>query len=380
MNGKTTTTVQTAPPSPEENAYLQSQQALAAKQLEILGSQQDFNQSYMDQIKPILDQQNELLSKSLAAANDPIQAELQQKTTQAQLQALQDNADLAPLQKQVLQAQLQATLKGPGATPEQSAQIDAASKAALDSGTSDINDFQTTALQSLRNNLAPGLGLRPSDTPIVDRGQLVAKEAVRQQGQLATSLAGANAQAKLNYPLAASGVQQAGADFSANLGNAASAFQASLADAAATNRLRLLSSGSDAIGTGINQGIGLVTGSRGNPLSFSRGQTTTQSSSPGLSSILGGIGGLASGIGALGGSAGLAGVLALSDERMKTDIQTVGNDRAGRRWVNFEYKGDPSHVRHVGVIAQEVEKSDPEAVLTNGIGLKFVDYSKLRAA
>lgn len=367
MPGQTTTNVTQGPPSPEEAAYLQSQQALAAKQLEIISSQQDFNQSYMDQIKPILDQTLQLQSQQLAAANDPVQQEINQKTAAQQLQALNDQADLAPLQKQVLQKQLQDIANGPGATPEQQAQIDAATKGQLDKGTSDITDFQDTALQSLRNNLSPSLGLRPTDTPITDRGQLVAKEATRQQGQLVSSLATANAEAKLNYPLAAAGVSQAGADFAGNLKSASDQFQAGLQDAAATNRLRLLGSASDLINSGTSTGIGLITGSRGNPLSFQRDSTTTATKAPGFVDILGAAGGLASGLGAMG----------LSDARAKTNVRTEGFDEEGRRWVRFQYKGDLTHTEHVGVIAQEVEKTDPDAVLTDGRGVKYVAYNRL---
>lgn len=363
MDSKTTVTQ--GPPSPEESAYLQSQADLAQKQLEILGSQQDFNQSYLDQIKPILDQTLQLQQQQLAAANDPTQLAITKLTAQQQLQALQDNADLAPLQKQVLQKQLQDVLQGPNATPEQAAQIDAATQAAQDKGTSDISDFQDTAEQALRTNLSPSLGLRPTDTPIVDRGQLVAKEAVRQQGQLTSNLAQANAEAKLNYPLSAGQLEGAQSQFAGSLTEAANQFQAGLADAANTNRLRLLSSASDMINSGTQTGIGLVTGSKGNPLSFTRDQTTSKSM--GFGDLLGAAGGIMSGLGALG----------LSDARAKTDIRTEGYDDAGHRWVSFKYKGDKSRTDHVGVIAQEAEKISPDAVLTDSRGVKYVAYNRL---
>lgn len=369
MGGSSTTTVTQAPPSAEETAYLNSQQALAAKQLELLTQQQSFNNDYLTQVKPLLEQTIAAQTAALAQANDPVQQEIAKKQAALQLQSLQDAADLAPLQKAVLQKQLEDIQNGPGATAEQAAQIDAATQGQLDKGKSDINEFSTTALDNLRTQLAPGLGLRPTDTPIVDRGQLVAKEAVRQEGQLTSSLATANASAKLNYPLAAAGVSQAGADFAGNLKQASDQFQAALQDAAATNRLRLLSSGSDIVNSGTNQGIGLVTGSRENPLSFSRGSTQETSQSLGLGQILGGIG---QGLGAIG--------MFASDARVKYNVETDYYDRKGRRWVNFTYKGEPPSVRHHGVIAQEVERTDPDAVFTNGIGLKVVNYAKLREA
>lgn len=302
MGGSSTTKVEQAPPSEEEKAYLTGQQALASKQLELLNSQQDFNKSYLDQIKPVLDQQTELLTKALSAANnpDPVQAAIDKQTSAQQLQALQDQADLEPLQKQLLQKQLQDSLQGTAATPEQTAQIDAATSAAFDKGKQQVQDFSTDALDQLRTNLSTTLGLRPTDTPITDRGGLIAREGVRQVGQLSSSLAEANANAKLNYPLAASQVSQAGAGFSANLKQTSDAFQASLQDEAAQNRLRLLGSAGDTINSGTQTGIGLVTGSRGNPLSFQRGSTSTSNTTPGIGSIIGGLGGLASGLGSLG--------------------------------------------------------------------------------
>lgn len=372
MGGKTTTSNTPNPPSQQELDYYASQADLTKKQLEILGSQTDYNQSYLDQTKPLLDAQMQLLQKQLDAENnpDPVQAEIASKSAALQLQNLNDASDLAPLQKQVLQAQLQSiTDQNKGPTDQQIASIDAATKSAYDTGVSDINEFSNNALQQIRNNLAPGLGLRPTDTPIEDRGQLVAKEATRQAGQLATSLAGANASARLNYPLAVAGVNQAGADFTANLKAASDQFQAGLSDAAAANRARLVGTSSDIINSGTNAGIGLVTGSRGNPLSFaSTGSSTTQTTSPGFFDYLS----------AAAGAAKAGAGIAASDARAKYNIVTVGHDNSGRRWVDFTYKGEPADVRHRGVIAQEVEKTDPEAVLTNGIGLKFVDYGKLK--
>lgn len=69
-------------------------------------------------------------------------------------------------------------------------------------------------------------------------------------------------------------------------------------------------------------------------------------------------------------------VLAFSDKRLKTDIETVGKDAAGRRVVAFRYKGEPKHVSRIGHIAQDVEKSDPHAVRKIG-KYKAIDYGLL---
>lgn len=87
-------------------------------------------------------------------------------------------------------------------------------------------------------------------------------------------------------------------------------------------------------------------------------------------STISGIGGIVSGI---------AGFAAMSDVRSKTDIETVGYDKAGRRWVDFRYLWDEPGTKRRGVIAQEIAANDPQAVSRDqATGLFLVDYSKLR--
>jgi hypothetical protein len=68
---------------------------------------------------------------------------------------------------------------------------------------------------------------------------------------------------------------------------------------------------------------------------------------------------------------GAAGLLALSDERMKEDITRVGVTDDGHNVYTFRYKGSPQV--HMGVMAQEVEQTTPEAVREID-GIKYVDY------
>ena len=80
------------------------------------------------------------------------------------------------------------------------------------------------------------------------------------------------------------------------------------------------------------------------------------------------------------GSAGVTGLASLftgSDERLKEDIQTVGELFDGTNVYRYRYKGDP--VTRIGVMAQEVQKRDPEAVADLGgdfAGFLGVDYKK----
>lgn len=103
-------------------------------------------------------------------------------------------------------------------------------------------------------------------------------------------------------------------------------------------------------------------------------QTTTSSTNPfttGLGALFGGMGAL----GSLGGTGGLPALLALSDMRAKEDIKPVGMLFEGTNVYAFRYKGDPTHRTHIGLMAQEVEQSRPDAVHEIG-GVKFVDYGK----
>lgn len=71
---------------------------------------------------------------------------------------------------------------------------------------------------------------------------------------------------------------------------------------------------------------------------------------------------------------GVGSLFALSDERTKKNIKPVGKAN-GQKIVKFEYKkgfGKPGI--KVGMLAQDVEKKTPEAVVTGRDGLKRVNY------
>ena len=77
----------------------------------------------------------------------------------------------------------------------------------------------------------------------------------------------------------------------------------------------------------------------------------------------------------LGGITGASTLLPLlfSDEDLKEDIAEVGSLHDGQPVFSYRYKGDPTP--RIGLIAQEVEKVYPEAVVDIG-GYKAVDYGK----
>jgi len=76
------------------------------------------------------------------------------------------------------------------------------------------------------------------------------------------------------------------------------------------------------------------------------------------------------------------GLYALSDERLKEDIEPVGILFNGLTTYKWRFRGDPSRRTHVGVMAQEAEKVRPDAVVDVGLwrggpSVKLVDYDKV---
>ncbi len=162
------------------------------------------------------------------------------------------------------------------ATPEQTELINQAISRALEAGETDIRRFQSQQTEQLRQELAPQLGLRTGDTPILDRGARIGAESVRQQGQLVSQLEGQRASTLLNFPQQ---IQQ---------------FQSQLAQNAFLNRLNLGGAQSTA-GLGL---AGVATPQAG-ALLAQQGSVSTNPAG-GFASFLGGLGGLGLGLGALG--------------------------------------------------------------------------------
>jgi len=99
---------------------------------------------------------------------------------------------------------------------------------------SDIDAGLSDSLMQVRDILAPSRGLRTTDSPILDRGQLLAKEALRLKSQFAGSARAAQAKGMLEYPLAQG---QVVGEWSSALKD----FQDRLKQSATQNRLALLS-------------------------------------------------------------------------------------------------------------------------------------------
>jgi hypothetical protein len=273
--GGSTTVVQPAEPTPQEIELQQASLDVARAQLSAIEQQSTFQQQQFEALGPLIEQQVQFGEEAAARA-----------------------AEFDPIQRELLDLELAAIRQGTAATPEQRALIGETTELAIASGEADIERFTGRGLELLREELAPSLGLRPTDTPILDRGARVAEEGALQQGQLVRSLRGIQAQAELNFPLAAGQFQSARVGAQQNISQAAIQFQNQLRQQAFQNRL----SQTAQVGGG---GLGLSSipfSGAGTlaALSANRGSTTTQTGGGG--SFLGGVGGLLTGAGTLIGA------------------------------------------------------------------------------
>jgi len=130
---------------------------------------------------------------------------------------------------------------------------------------------------------------------------------------------------------------------------------------------------------GMGQGANTIAGGQKMQLSglSSVLNSQTQSYINTQDSFMGDLGAVLGGAGALAKGGGFA---ALSDRRTKENIVEVGVDqRTALPLYEFNYKegfGDPN-IRYVGVMADEVELSYPDAVYTTESGFKAVRYDLL---
>lgn len=237
-----------------------------------------------------------------------------------------------------------------------------------------------------------------NQTSIFNAGQQTATDATNAQAKNAASAFGAtaanaaqisNANNALTAALANQGAIQAGANIQLQGANALGALsteqltdaitKAGLVDAVGQSQQQQQQAALDwayqnnyiapqeyqqRMDTLVNQSLGLVPATG----TTTSSGTTTTTQPIGLGGILGGVGSILSGVGAV------------SDERLKEDVTTAGFDGKGRRWVDFKYTADPAGVVHRGVIAQEIEATDPQAVNDTLFGFKTVDYGKLDEA
>jgi hypothetical protein len=71
---------------------------------------------------------------------------------------------------------------------------------------------------------------------------------------------------------------------------------------------------------------------------------------------------------------GLGALSIFSDERMKEDVEKVGELNNDLPVYKYRYKGEPT--TQIGLMAQDVEEKNPAAVSTHPSGMKMVDYGR----
>jgi hypothetical protein len=77
----------------------------------------------------------------------------------------------------------------------------------------------------------------------------------------------------------------------------------------------------------------------------------------------------------MGGLFGLAGnLITASDERVKENVEKVGETDDGQNIYSYNYKGSPR--TEMGLMAQEVQRKKPDAVVRGMGGILGVDYGK----
>ncbi len=353
-----TTVVQPAPQSAEELELIRKQIELSEFQLTELERQRVAQEQFGTALEPFFARQQEEIDAAAAARERQLAAEER----------------LGPIREELLTLAIEDIRRGGAATPEQIELIGEAGGAALEKGLIDIGRFETEGFEGLREELAPSLGLRPSDTPILDRGARLAAEALRQRGQLSQGIRGAQATAQLNFPLASSQLLQTSALGQQRLQEATRQFQEQLRSQAFSNRL----AASQTLG-GLGLGLAGVP-SPGLP-SFQRGSTTTQTTTGGgfglneVAGLTGGVGGLLSGLGAIGSAGGFPAIFSSRD--LKTDKAPVDEDAALETVAElpvetWRYKpgfglGDE---RHIGTYAEDFREGFG---LGDGATLNLID-------
>ena len=162
-----------------------------------------------------------------------------------------------------------------------------------------------------------------------------------------------------------------------NAGNSAVANNATANNSFNANGSVMSQGFSGAIGA--NSSAGNILGNLyGNQLSaWGAQQQANATSAAGVGKLVGGIGGFM-----VGGPAGAAvGSSVMSDIRTKENIHKVGELPNGISIFTFSYKpafkDEHGHGEYVGVMAQDVEKVIPDAVIQREDGYKMVDYGKV---
>ena len=252
------------PPPTESELELQKLNVeLAKKQLAQVDQLAPFQQQLLEQASADLSR-----TSSLNAAFDAAVTPEQQAA--AYKSEFERTQRLGPIQDELLQLQLDELRQGGKATPEQLQLIKEATDAGILSGTSDIDASTGRGIGLIADELANARGLRLSDSPISGEAALLAREGEIQKGGLIRSLRAGEAQARLNYPLAAQQVQSGINLNQQTVASSAQQFQEQLRQQAFNNRMLMT-------GSAQQGGIGLASVGSNQVNYRDQGGTTKQS-------------------------------------------------------------------------------------------------------
>lgn len=354
MGGGTSTTTTVVPPPTESELELQRKNVeLADIQIQALKQQQQFNDKLWSTIGPTFDAQAKLIQQSIEQLPDTNAPEYKARVAMEQ-----------EVQDLVLKDTLERLRAGGGATPKELAALKAAADAAIETGGRDISRFESDALERLREEVAPSRGLRFGDTPIAQTGSKVLAEGIRARGDLSAKIRAAEAQGRLNAPLAAQQLYGAIGESQGALADAASRFTTDLRESAALGRLRLAGAYGGFTNNAGQFGLNLATGVPINISQAAQGlaqnryasATTTTS---GRQSLLPSL---------IGAGASIAGAaLIRSSREFKEILATYGGDDADdfldavvampvHRWRYQAGVGFDAETLHVGPVAEDWQK------------------------
>lgn len=144
------------------------------------------------------------LQQNVVSQLDQPQTALQDLGLQQAEQTTQSTLGRRSALDQLFQGEVDRIQRGAQATPEQRQLIGDIAQRRIASGTSDINAALQESLGLLRSELAPSRGLRPEDTPVQDRGQVLARESLRLTEDLVNQARAQESQQLLEFPLAES--------------------------------------------------------------------------------------------------------------------------------------------------------------------------------
>ncbi len=288
---------------------------------------------------------------------------------------------MGALSEEAANIQLEALKRNGKPTDEQAAFLNQAYDAAQKTGESDISRYLQETLRTITEQTANASGMRATDTPILRLSERAGEEAARAQGDLATDIAGKKAAAMVSAGMGLQQLQGAGA---ANLqqlaGSQAQAYNQVLAAQATQNRNTAFNMPSP-VGFAMPQSgasnlsfmnpagqvqlnpnsLGLQVG-----ISHQGGTQTTNGRTSNWGVNLADAGKFASGVGSM---------IALSDARTKDSITPIGKTAGGANLYSYHYKGEKQ--MRVGVMAQEVKRLFPDAVVETPSGFLAVDYAKV---